>query len=134
MSQKKQIIEKFANRAEFLNLLKLNPGLVILKLGAEWCGPCKQIKPVIDAFFASSPPEVICADVDVDESFDLYALLKSKRMVNGIPAVLCYKKGNVSFAPDDMVTGSSAPDLHAFFVRCGKILNSVVVRSVGASV
>ena len=134
MSHKKQIIEKFADRKEFLNLLKVNPGLVILKLGATWCGPCKQIKPVIDAFFASSPPEVICADVDVDESFDLYALLKSRRMVNGIPVVLCYKKGNVSFVPDDMVTGASPPDLHAFFVRCGKILNSVAVKSMNSSV
>lgn len=125
MSQKKQIIEHFANRNELLNLLKVNPGLVIVKLGATWCGPCKQIKPVLDAFFASSPPEVICADIDVDESFDVYALLKSKRMVNGIPAVLCYKKGNVSFVPDDMVTGADPAGLHAFFTRCGKLLVNV---------
>ena len=124
MSQKKQIITSFANRGEFLALLKVNPGLVIVKFGAEWCSPCKQIKPVLDAFFASSPPEVVCADIDIDESFDLYAFLKSKKMVNGIPAVLCYKKGNTTFVPDDSVTGSSPPDLHAFFVRCGRLLTS----------
>jgi thioredoxin-like negative regulator of GroEL len=122
MSEKKQIIEKFEKRGEFVELLKVNPGLVIIKFGAEWCSPCKQIKPVIDAFFASSPPEVICADIDIDESFDLYAFLKSKKMVNGIPVVLCYKKGNTTFVPDDSVTGASPPDLHAFFVRCGRLL------------
>lgn len=124
MSQK-IIIERFANRGEFLRLLTKNPGLVIIKLGAEWCGPCKQIQPVLNAFFASSPPEVLCADIDVDESFDLYAFLKSKKMVNGIPAILCYKKGNISFAPDDMVTGASANALHEFFARCGKMLLSI---------
>ena len=82
MSQKKEVIQEFASRGDFLNLLKVNPGLVIMKLGASWCAPCQQIKPVINAFFASSPPEVICADIDVDQSFDLYAYLKSKRMVN----------------------------------------------------
>lgn len=124
MSEKKQIIEKFEKRGEFVELLKVNPGLVIIKFGAEWCSPCKQIKPVIDAFFASSPPEVICADIDIDESFDLYAFLKSKKMVNGIPVVLCYKKGNTTFVPDDSVTGASPPDLHAFFVRCGRLLTA----------
>jgi len=124
MSEKKQIIEKFEKRGEFVELLKVNPGLVIIKFGAEWCSPCKQVKPVIDAFFASSPPEVICADIDIDESFDLYAFLKSKKMVNGIPVVLCYKKGNTTFVPDDSVTGASPPDLHAFFVRCGRLLTA----------
>ena len=118
MSQKK-IISKFNNRAEFLNLLTVNPGLIIIKLGAEWCGPCKTIKHAVEAFFASSPPEVVCCDIDVDESFDLYAYFKSKKMVNGIPVLLCYKKGNLSFAPDDSVTGSAPNELDAFFKRCG---------------
>ena len=34
------------------------------------------------------PENVICADIDIDENFDVYTFLKSKRMVNGIPAVL----------------------------------------------
>jgi thioredoxin 1 len=115
----KKVISVFKDREEFLKLLKVNPGLVVVKLGATWCGPCKRIAHIVDAFFASSPVSVICADIDVDESFDLYSFLKHKRMVNGIPAMLCYKKGNVGFAPDDMVTGASPNDLDAFFKRCG---------------
>jgi thioredoxin 1 len=115
----KQIISVFENRDEFLKLLKVNPGLVIVKLGATWCGPCKKIAHIVEAFFASSPPNVICADIDVDESVDLYSYLKQRRMVNGIPVMLMYKKGNVSFAPDDSVTGSDPGQLDAFFKRCG---------------
>lgn len=121
----KQIIESFENRNEFLKLLQANPGLVIMKLGATWCNPCKVIAPVVHAFFASSPQNVICADIDVDESFDLYAVLKQKKMVNGIPVILLYKKGNVSFIPDDSVTGSSPAELDAFFKRCNIHLKSV---------
>uniref|UniRef100_A0A6C0HBG3 Thioredoxin domain-containing protein n=1 Tax=viral metagenome TaxID=1070528 RepID=A0A6C0HBG3_9ZZZZ len=115
----KQIISSFESRDEFMNLLKVNPGLVIVKLGATWCGPCKAIAHIVEAFFASSPANVICADIDVDESIDLYAYLKQRKMVNGIPVMLMYKKGNVSFAPDDSVTGADPAQLDAFFKRCG---------------
>jgi thioredoxin 1 len=115
----KQIISSFESRDEFMNLLKVNPGLVIVKLGATWCGPCKAIAHIVEAFFASSPSNVICADIDVDDSIDLYAYLKQKKMVNGIPVMLMYKKGNVSFAPDDSVTGADPAQLDAFFKRCG---------------
>jgi thioredoxin 1 len=115
----KQVINAFVNRDEFLKLLKVNPGLVIVKLGATWCGPCRKIAHLVEGFFASSPPDVICADIDVDESIDLYSYLKQKRMVNGIPVILLYKRGNVSFVPDDSVTGGDPGQLDAFFKRCG---------------
>ena len=91
----------------------------VKRFTAAWCGPCKLIKNVVHAFFASSPPEVVCADIDVDQSFDFYAFLKSKKMVNGIPVLLCYKKDNFTYIPDDSVTGSDAQSLHLFFQRCG---------------
>jgi thiol-disulfide isomerase/thioredoxin len=118
----KKIISVFENREDFFNLLKVNPGLVIIKFGATWCGPCKKIKHVVDGFFATSPDNVICADVDVDESFDLYGFFKSKKMVNGIPVMLCYIKGNETFIPDDSITGIDPVALDAFFKRCGNYL------------
>lgn len=121
----KTIITYIENRHTFTQLLEQNPGLILLKLGATWCRPCKQIKPVVDGFFASSPPNVLCCDVDVDESTDLYAYLKSKKMVNGIPVILCYKKGNTTFIPDDSITGAKPADLDAFFTRCNLHLQSV---------
>lgn len=122
---KKTVITFFQNRDNLFRLLANNPGLVIIKLGATWCGPCKKIKPVVDAFFASSPDNVVCCDIDVDESFDVYSYFKSKRMVNGIPVILCFKKGNTSYIPDDSVTGSDPASLDAFFKRCGLHLLSV---------
>ena len=118
MSNKKTIITYFKNREHFIRLLEKNPGLVIIKMGATWCGPCKKIKPVVDAFFASSPENVICCEIDVDESFDLYSYFKSKKMVNGIPVILCYKKGNTTWIPDNVVVGSNPNQINLFFNKC----------------
>ena len=120
----KQVISEIANRDAFFVLLQNNPGLIIIKLGASWCGPCKVIEKSVHGFFASSPPEVICADIDVDVSFDFYSFLKSKKMVNGIPALLLYKKGNSTYIADDSVVGSDALELHKFFIRCGNYLKN----------
>jgi len=121
----KQIISSFSTRQDFMNLLKSNPGLIIIKFGATWCKPCQAITPVLEGFFATSPPNVICADVDVDESFDLYAFMKSKKMVNGIPAILMYRRGNITFVPNDSVSGADPTALHNFFRRCGNHLAEV---------
>jgi hypothetical protein len=124
----KQVISEIANRQAFMTLLQHNPGLIVLKLGAEWCGPCKTIKSAVHGFFASAPPEVVCGDIDVDNSFDFYSFLKSKKMVNGIPVLLCYKKGNSTYIPDDMITGSDPAQLHQFFTRCGKHLMDALTQ------
>ena len=124
----KQVISTIESRDKFLGILKeMNPGIFILKLGAKWCGPCKKIAPIIDAFFGSSPNTVLCADIDVDECFDLYSFLKSKRMVNGIPAILCYAKGNISYNPTHMVSGADPEQLHQFFKNCG-IIHSKIIK------
>ena len=122
----KTIITQFKSREDFARLLQNNPGLIVLKMGATWCGPCKRIKPVLDGFFASSPDNVICCDIDVDECADLYSYFKSKRMVNGIPVILAYKKGNTSYIPDDSITGADPSQLDQFFRRCGLHLMSII--------
>lgn len=126
----KQVVSEIANVDAFFQLLQNNPGLIIIKLGAEWCGPCKVIKQSVNGFFASSPPEVICADIDVDQCPKFYTFLKSKKMVNGIPVLLCYKKGNATYIPDDTITGSDPEQLHQFFIRCGKHLMDALSSTV----
>jgi hypothetical protein len=122
MSKSKTIISSIPNRDSLFHLLENNPGLIILKLGATWCGPCHKIKDVVHAFFATSPDNVVCGDIDVDECIDFYSFLKSKKMVNGIPVMLCYKKGNKTYIPDDSITGADPMGLQQFFKRCGKHL------------
>jgi thiol-disulfide isomerase/thioredoxin len=98
--------------------LKQNDGLVIVKFGAEWCGPCKRIEEQVYTAFQQMPPNVQPIIVDVDESFEIYAFLKSKKMVKSIPTILCYEKGNLSYIPNDVVVGANSEELNIFFKEC----------------
>ena len=53
----------------------------------------------------------------MDECFDLYAFLKHKKMVNGIPVFLAYARG-VTEAPIASVTGAGVADIETFFAAC----------------
>ncbi len=114
-SQTKEIYTEVADRNTFLSYLAQNPGIMLFKFGAEWCGPCKKIKNDLEFLFANTPANVLCFDIDIDECFDVYAFLKSKKQVNGVPVVLGYIKGNDSFAPDMSHTGSDVSTLKLFF-------------------
>ena len=98
--------------------------VLVIKFGAEWCGPCKKIAPNFQDYIAKAPENVIFADIDVDDNIDLYIALKKNKMVNGIPAFLAYygdnKKRDKWFIPDDSVVGADFKAVAEFFGRCSK--------------
>lgn len=106
------------NRMSFMETIKNNNGLFIVKFTASWCGPCKQITPFVDEQFKNTPDIVTCANIDVDQNFDLFAFLKSKKMVKGVPIILAYKKGNTNYSPDFSVSGTDQEQLIVFFKNC----------------
>ena len=112
------ILTKVDSVAHFGNYLITNPGLVIIKFGAEWCGPCKKIEKQVHDWLDSMPEKVQAFVIDIDECFEIYAYLKTKKMVNGVPAILCYDKGNLSYIPSDSVIGGDPVGGDAFFKRC----------------
>jgi thiol-disulfide isomerase/thioredoxin len=106
-------IEKFEQH------LQQNQSVILLKFEAEWCGPCKKLEPSFIELinkYKSIIHEVI--KIDVDECFEVYAFMKNKKMLNGIPAVLAYFKGNISYIPNESTVGSNVNELEQFFERC----------------
>ena len=112
------IITSVPDLDTFKTIMEKNPGLLIIKLGAVWCGPCQIIKQEVEEMFEMMPSNVQCLSIDIDENIDLYSFLKKKRVVNGVPAILCYKRGNLSNIPDDYVIGANKEKLKAFSDRC----------------
>lgn len=119
-------ITQIESRQSFANMLSNNPGMIVLKFGADWCGPCKRIEKQVHHFFTTLPQDgsVIYGEIDIDESMDVYAYLKSNRRVNGIPVILCYIKGQCNgVVPTFSITGADTLELNSFFERCKAYLN-----------
>jgi thioredoxin 1 len=112
------IITEIKTMQDFSQLLSTNPGKLVIKFGAEWCGPCKKIEKQVHEWIDKMPATVQCCVIDIDESFELYAFLKNKKRVNGIPAILCYHSGNLNYIPDDAVIGADVKQVDLFFERC----------------
>jgi len=115
---KREVITNLEKLTDLVNILQNNPGVFIMKLGAEWCGPCKRIEGLVHSCMEQAPANVQCAIIDVDEAIEIYSFLKKNRVVNGIPAILGYYKGNLNYIPDEVVIGADNNQVITFFQKC----------------
>jgi thioredoxin 1 len=96
-----------------------NKTRVIIKFTASWCGPCKKIQPVVEELLNTLPKNIIFIEIDIDESLELYILLKKYKQVNGIPATLVYNTRNKDddkwYISNDSVLGGDIEAIKQLF-------------------
>jgi thioredoxin 1 len=66
-------------------------GLVLVRFGATWSGPCRSFAPAFAALAADYTDQLVAAEVDVDESMQTVERLG----VKGLPTVVLFKDGKI---------------------------------------
>ena len=73
---------------------------VLVDFWAEWCGPCKQIAPIVEELAKEFDGKIAIAKVDIDHN----PQTPSKYNVRGIPTLMIFKGGQVA-----AMKGGAAP-------------------------
>lgn len=76
------------NEKNFEEVVLKSDKVVLADFNAEWCGPCKMLKPIVDSI-SEERPDVKVVSINIDDEEDL----AEEYEVFSIPCVVAFKDG-----------------------------------------
>ena len=64
---------------------------VLIDFWAEWCGPCKEVSPILEEISTEMSDSIKIVKVNIDENPNI----PSQYGVQSIPTLIIFKKGEV---------------------------------------
>ena len=94
MGEKTNIID--VNESDFNNqVIEASENkLIIVDFWAPWCGPCKQLTPILEKIISKSKDRVTLAKINIDENQQIAAQLR----IQSIPTVYAFKDKQIANA------------------------------------
>ena len=82
---------KETNDQNFDNDISSNELPVVVDFGAEWCGPCKVLDPILEEIATENKGKVKIYKMNIDEN----PMTPQKYGIRGIPTMLLFKDGEL---------------------------------------
>jgi hypothetical protein len=101
------------NRQDFYKKLDENSSILVVFVTGSNCIPCERAKPIVQTKMENCTYRMI--HIDREKDSDIYAALRAKKQIKGVPSLLAYQAGNYTLIADLSVSGSNPSAIEEFF-------------------
>ena len=85
---------------------------VLVDFFAEWCGPCKMIKPVLEELKKKMGNKIIILKIDIDKNISL-----SEYRIQSVPTLVLWKQGEIIWRQSGALSLNELEQVLSSYIR-----------------
>ena len=86
---------------------------VLVDFFAEWCGPCKMIKPVLEELRKKMGNKIIILKIDIDKNISL----SSEYRIQSVPTLVLWKQGEIIWRQSGALSLNELEQVLSSYIR-----------------
>lgn len=86
---------------------------VLVDFFAEWCGPCKMMKPVLEELKKKMENKIIILKIDIDKNISL----SSEYRIQSVPTLVLWKQGEIIWRQSGALSLNELEQILSSYIR-----------------